>query len=60
VGVEYADPKLLDTMHEFGITLEGYKGDLEHAVERGDEESGLVFEPGSRKTWPKSGLPRQG
>jgi hypothetical protein len=46
VGVEYADPKLLDTMHEFGITLEGYKGDLEHAVERGDEESGLVFEPG--------------
>ena len=46
VGVEYADPKLLDTMHEFGITLEGYEGDLERAVERGDEESGLVFEPG--------------
>lgn len=45
-GVAYVDSGLLDTMREFGITLEEYEGDLEAVIRRGDKESGLIFEPG--------------
>lgn len=45
-GLEYAGDDFVQTFEQFDIQLEPYDGDMEAAIERGEEAAGLIFTPG--------------
>lgn len=45
-GIEHASDDLVAILSRFEITLEPYEGDMEGAIESGEEAAGLIIPPG--------------